>query len=255
MANDSTVIIDDSRSVEELARRVIDCRRCPRLVEWRERVASEKVRRFADDDYWGRPVPSFGDPNARLLIVGLAPAAHGGNRTGRVFTGDRSGDWLYRALYKAGFANQPTSTHRGDGLLLKDCYITAVIHCAPPENKPLPDEVLNCRPYLLREVELMRRAKAIIALGRIAFDAVIDAARALSDEGMSGKRGARPKFSHGAECDLGGGVSLIASFHPSQQNTFTGKLTEPMFDEVFSRAREVLARPPEACANASRGRI
>jgi uracil-DNA glycosylase family 4 len=172
-----------------------------------------------------------------------------------VFTGDRSGDWLYRALYKAGFANQPTSTHRNDGLTLIDCYITAVIHCAPPENKPLPDEVLNCRPYLLREVGLMNRTKAVIALGRIAFDAVISSFGDSGEHGLSGRRVARPKFSHAAEYELQRGIRLIASFHPSQQNTFTGKLTEPMFDMVFSRARELLGHSSEACANASPGRI
>jgi uracil-DNA glycosylase family 4 len=252
---DWTSSVDDSPTVMELERRVIDCRRCPRLVDWREQVAREKVRRFAADNYWGRPVPSFGDPGARLLIVGLAPAAHGGNRTGRVFTGDRSGDWLYRALYKAGFANQPTSTHRNDGLTLIDCYITAVIHCAPPENKPLPDEVLNCRPYLLREVELMNRTKAVIALGRIAFDAVISSFGLRVEQSRSARRAARPKFTHAGECELKRGIRLIASFHPSQQNTFTGKLTEPMFDKVFSRAREILCQSSEACANATPGRI
>ncbi|HEY7911622.1 MAG TPA: uracil-DNA glycosylase [Blastocatellia bacterium] len=252
---DWTSSVDDSPSLTELERRVTGCRRCPRLVVWREQVAREKVRRFAADDYWGRPVPSFGDPDARLLIVGLAPAAHGGNRTGRVFTGDRSGDWLYRALYKAGFANQPASIDRNDGLTLTDCYITAVIHCAPPENKPLPGEVLNCRPYLLREVELMNRAMVVIALGRIAFDAVIASVGLPAKEDPRGRRAARPKFSHAAEYELIGGIRLIASFHPSQQNTFTGKLTEPMFDRVFSRARAILGQSSEACANASPRRI
>ncbi len=255
MSKNSAVIVDDSPSVKELAERVVDCYRCPRLVEWRERVAREKVRRFAADEYWGRPVPSFGDPNARMLIVGLAPAAHGGNRTGRVFTGDRSGDWLYRALYKAGFANQPTSIHRDDGLFLKDCYITSVIHCAPPDNKPLPGEILNCRPYLLREAELLSHVRVVIALGRLAFDAVIDAFGDPAERGKTGKRAARPKFSHAAEYEFGRGINLIASFHPSQQNTFTGKLTEPMFDRVFTRARELLAQSSEACANATPGRI
>lgn len=220
-------------SVAALQGEIINCFLCPRLVEWRERVAKEKVRRFADEVYWGRPLPSFGDPMARLLVVGLAPAAHGGNRTGRMFTGDRSGDWLYRALYRAGFANQPTSVHRGDGLALKDCYITAVIHCAPPDNKPLPDEVANCRPYLLCEFDLLKRARVVVALGRIAFDAVI-ASIGLED------KPAKPKFSHGAECRLKGGNMLIASFHPSQQNTFTGKLTETMLDQIFTRANQVI---------------
>jgi len=221
-----------------LQNEIISCSRCPRLVEWREQVAREKVRRFADEAYWGRPVPSLGESNARLLIIGLAPAAHGGNRTGRVFTGDRSGDWLYRAMYRAGFANQPTSTHRGDGLKLHDAYITAVIHCAPPANKPLPEEVANCRPYLLTELERLRDVRVIVALGRIAFDAAI-ANVGLETKGAA-KRPARPPFKHGAEVELVGGKTLIASFHPSQQNTFTGKLTREMFSSVFEKARRIL---------------
>ena len=224
--------------IVSLQERIIECRLCPRLVEWRERVAREKVRRFADEEYWGRPVPSFGDPRARLLVVGLAPAAHGGNRTGRVFTGDRSGDWLYRALYRAGFTNQPTSTHRGDGLRLRDCWISATIHCAPPDNKPLPDEISNCRPYLLRELELLERLRVVVGLGRIAFDS---AASALAEAGRA-RIERRPRFGHGAEVDLGNGLTLLGSFHPSQQNTFTGKLTEPMLDDVFSRARALVQR-------------
>ncbi|HEX8183811.1 MAG TPA: uracil-DNA glycosylase [Blastocatellia bacterium] len=213
---------------------IINCFRCPRLVEWREMVAREKVRRFAHEEYWGRPVPSLGDPLARLLVLGLAPAAHGGNRTGRVFTGDRSGDWLFRALHRAGFANQPTSTHRGDGLALRDCYITAVIHCAPPDNKPLPDEVANCRPYLLGELELLDSVRVVVALGKLAFDA------AVASIGLE-EAARKPKFAHGAECSLRNGITLIASFHPSQQNTFTGKLTEPMFDRIFTRANELIS--------------
>lgn len=220
---------------------MIDCVRCPRLVAWREQVAREKVRRFADEEYWGRPVPSLGDGDARLLVIGLAPAAHGGNRTGRVFTGDRSGDWLYRAMYRAGFANQPTSTHRGDGLRLHDAYITAVIHCAPPVNKPLPEEVANCRPYLLAELEHLRDVRVVVALGRIAFDAAIANIGLQRDD--SAKRQARPLFKHGAEVKLAGGRTLIASFHPSQQNTFTGKLTEPMLDAIFARAHELIEQP------------
>jgi uracil-DNA glycosylase family 4 len=322
-------------AVAGLSREVTECVQCPRLVDWREQVAREKVRRFADQSYWGKPVPSFGDSDARLLVVGLAPAAHGGNRTGRIFTGDSSGDWLYRALHRAGFANQPTSVHRGDGLALRDCYITAVIHCAPPGNKPLPEEIRNCRAYLDREFRLFDRGRVIVALGRIAFDAVLsrfqsatagaklsantsgsrlspntpgsrlpspntpDASRyparrspacrgmvqvqptsgggRLSQNTPDGNRGivqvqptsggrllsantpdgsrgivqvqptsggpgsrgrvARPRFAHGAEYCLQNGIMLIASFHPSQQNTFTGKLTEAMLDAVFSRAR------------------
>jgi uracil-DNA glycosylase len=223
-----------SDSVAALQNRIIMCRLCPRLVEWRERVGSEKVRRFADQDYWARPVPSFGDPKARLLVIGLAPAAHGGNRTGRIFTGDRSGDWLFRALHKAGFANQPESIHRGDGLRLRDCYVTAAVRCAPPQNKPLPLEITNCRPYLLRELELLTRVKAIVALGRLAFDV------AMASVGLMEQSSRRPRFAHGAELELRNGIKLIASFHPSQQNTFTGKLTEPMFDRVFTRARALV---------------
>jgi uracil-DNA glycosylase family 4 len=208
-------------------------------VEWREQVAREKVRRFAGQMYWGKPVPGFGDARARLLVIGLAPAAHGGNRTGRIFTGDRSGDWLFRALHKAGFANQPESIHRNDGLRLRDCYVTAAVRCAPPQNKPLPIEIANCRPYLLRELELLERLRVIVALGRLAFDAALNAVG--FDEPI--KR--RPTFAHAAECSLSREITLLASFHPSQQNTFTGKLTEPMFDHVFSRAREIISRRSE----------
>jgi len=221
-------------SLEALQDLITTCRLCPRLVEWRETVAREKVRRFADQEYWGKPVPSFGDPRARLLVLGLAPAAHGGNRTGRIFTGDRSGDWLFRALHKAGFANQPLSVDRRDGLRLRDCYVTAAVRCAPPNNKPLPQENANCRPYLLRELELLKRLRVIIALGRFAFDAAIDSV------GLQEPASKRPEFKHAAELDLSGGVTLIASFHPSQQNTFTGKLTEPMFDRVFAQAKKIL---------------
>src|SRR5437762_20218 len=226
---------DPSDSLAALQDRIVRCRLCPRLVEWRERVGREKVRRFADQEYWARPVPSFGDPGARLLVIGLAPAAHGGNRTGRIFTGDRSGDWLFRALHKFGFANQPVSVHRNDGLRLRDCYVTAAVRCAPPQNKPLPQEITNCRPYLLRELELLKRVRVILALGRLAFDV------AIASVGLEEQASRRPKFEHGAECQLRNGVKLIASFHPSQQNTFTGKLTEPMFDLVFTRVREMVS--------------
>lgn len=221
-------------SMASLQERIITCSLCPRLVEWREKVARERVRRFTDHEYWGKPVPSFGDPRARLLVIGLAPAAHGGNRTGRIFTGDRSGDWLFRALHKAGFANQPASVNRDDGLRLRDCYVTAAVRCAPPQNRPLPQEIANCRPYLLRELELLKRVRVIVALGRLAFDA----AMASVELPKAYKR--RPKFAHAAECELSRGITLLASFHPSQQNTFTGRLTEPMFDRVFSRAREIV---------------
>jgi uracil-DNA glycosylase len=230
---------NDSAALRSLQELIISCERCPRLVEWRTSVAREKVRRFDDQEYWGRPVPSFGDPQARMLIVGLAPAAHGGNRTGRIFTGDRSGDWLFRALHRAGFANQPLSVNRNDGLKLNNCYITAVIHCAPPANKPSPDEIGNCRPYLLRELELLRNVRVVVALGRVAFDAAITAI-GLSEPKSPPQRTARPQFSHGAEVGLQSRISLLASFHPSQQNTFTGKLTEPMLDSIFSRARDII---------------
>jgi uracil-DNA glycosylase family 4 len=224
-------------AARSLQKRIVICRACPRLVEWRERVALEKVRRFRDEDYWGRPVPSFGDVDARLLIVGLAPAAHGGNRTGRIFTGDRSGDWLYRSLYRAGFANQPVSINRSDGLRLKDCYITAVIHCAPPGNKPLREEIANCRGFLTEELRLLNRLRVVVGLGRLAFDAVISA---LSDAGLIAPK-KRPSFAHGIEY-ADSGLVVIASFHPSQQNTFTGKLTEPMLDRIFTRAAACINR-------------
>ena len=227
---------DPAAALAAINARVVECRRCPRLVAWREEVARVKTRRFANWDYWGRPVPGFGDPAARILIVGLAPAAHGGNRTGRIFTGDRSGDWLFRALHRAGLANQPTSEHRGDGLRLERCYIAAAARCAPPANKPTPEEFLNCRPYLLEELRILApRLRVIIGLGRIGFEAGWSAAV----EVLGVPRGRRPKFGHGAEHELAPGLALIGSFHPSQQNTFTGKLTEPMFAPVFARAREL----------------
>lgn len=221
-------------SIAALQDRIAVCRLCPRLVEWRETVAKEKVRRFEDHDYWGKPVPSMGDPRARLLVLGLAPAAHGGNRTGRIFTGDRSGDWLFRALHKAGFANQPASVAREDGLTLTDCYVTAAVRCAPPGNKPQPLESANCRPFLLRELELLNRTRVIVALGHFAFDV------AIGSVGVEATLSQRPEFKHGSECQMRRGITLIASFHPSQQNTFTGRLTEPMFDRIFARAREVI---------------
>lgn len=215
---------------------VVACRACPRLVAWRERVAQQKTRRYRDWTYWGQPVPGLGDPAARLLIVGLAPAAHGGNRTGRLFTGDRSGDWLFRALHRFGFANQPTSVHRDDGLYLTDCYITAAIHCAPPQNKPTPEEIENCHPYLLRELALLANLRVTLALGRIAFDAALTACQQLGWASFS----RRPRFTHGVEYNINQRLTLLASFHPSQQNTFTGRLTEPMFDTVLGRIREIL---------------
>jgi uracil-DNA glycosylase family 4 len=214
-------------SLERVQAEVADCFACPRLVGWRELVAAEKRASFADWDYWGRPVPGFGDPAARLLVVGLAPAAHGGNRTGRVFTGDRSGDWVFRALWKAGYANQPTSVSADDGLALTGAYIAAAVRCAPPANKPTPDERDRCLPYLARELDLLGDVRVIVVLGQFALDALCR---------MLGVR-PRPRFGHLAEHALADGRVLLCSFHPSQQNTFTGKLTEPMFDAVFQRAR------------------
>jgi len=219
-----------------LETRVVMCRACPRLVAWREAVAAGKRAAFRDETYWGRPVPGWGDPDARLLIVGLAPAAHGANRTGRMFTGDRSGDWLYRALHRAGFASRPESTDRDDGLRLRDAWITASVRCAPPANRPSPSERRNCRPFLERELDLLERVRVIVALGGYAFSHVL---RLLRDRGRDVPVPA-PRFGHGEEVAIGG-RTLLASYHPSQQNTFTGTLTEEMFDAVWSRARERLA--------------
>ncbi|HLE33811.1 MAG TPA: uracil-DNA glycosylase [Bacteroidota bacterium] len=219
-----------------LQRRIVLCKRCPRLVRWRKEVAATKTKRFRDQKYWGKPVPGFGDPRARLLLVGLAPAAHGGNRTGRMFTGDRSGDWLYRALHKFGFANQARSESTDDGLLLTDCYITAACRCAPPVNKLLPNELKNCRPFLLQELTLLTRIRVVIGLGKIGFDAAQQSFGELAGDPLV----PRPRFTHGAEYSIGGRITLMGSFHPSQQNTFTGRLTEPMFDDVFRRARTIL---------------
>jgi uracil-DNA glycosylase family 4 len=223
--------------LEELNSRIVNCYRCPRLVAWRESVAQNPPRRFAGEKYWARPIPGFGDANARLLIIGLAPAAHGGNRTGRVFTGDRSGDWMFRALHKAGFANQPTSTHRDDGLKLKNCYISATCRCAPPDNKPLPEEIENCREYLLREMRLLPNVRVLLGLGKIGFDAAFNAARHLNYTGNNASKTPRPRFSHGVEIALSKNLVLMGTYHPSQQNTFTGKLTEPMFDAIFTRIK------------------
>ena len=222
-----------SRALAEIEREVVRCTRCPRLVAWRERVASEKRRAYASDDYWGRPVPGFGDPSARLLVVGLAPAAHGANRTGRMFTGDRSGDWLYGALHRAGFANQGSSTNRDDGLTLRDAFITAGVRCAPPDNKPSAEERDRCAPYLEEELTcLMPQLRVVVALGGFAHTLTL---RLLKDLGLPVPV-PRPRFGHGAEVDLGELV-VLASYHPSQQNTFTGRLTEEMFDRVWNRAR------------------
>lgn len=212
-----------------IERDVTGCRACPRLVEWRERVAREKTARFADQSYWGRPVPGFGDPNASMLVLGLAPAAHGGNRTGRIFTGDRSGDFLYGSLHRLGLASQPTSEARGDGLKLKGAYVTAVNRCAPPANKPTPEERDRCLPFLGREIEALDRLRVLVSLGAYAWDGGL---RALSSLGFGTRP--KPRFGHAAEANVGPYV-LLGCFHPSQQNTFTGRLTMPMIDAVIAR--------------------
>ncbi len=215
--------------LDELAADITSCRRCPRLVEWRELVAVEKRKSFRDDTYWGRPVTGFGDPAARVMVVGLAPAAHGANRTGRVFTGDRSGDFLYGSMYRSGFANQPEAISLDDGLQLHDAWVTAAVRCAPPANKPTVDERDRCMPFLERELALLDRARVFVALGQFGYQV---AARLLDVS-------PRPKFGHGVEVGLDDGRSIVCSFHPSQQNTFTGRLTEDMLDAVFARAREL----------------
>ncbi len=250
-------VTPEERRLDDLNRRVVDCARCGRLVAWRERVAREKRASFRDEDYWGRPVPSFGDPGARLLIVGLAPAAHGANRTGRMFTGDRSGEWLFRALHRAGFANQPTSSHRDDGLRLRSAWLTASVRCAPPVNRPTPQERRSCQPFLEEEFGiLLQRLRVVVALGSFGWS---QALRVCGNLGLPLPR-PRPRFGHGHEVvihtaaiprapdPLGGsgdtalGLSplvILGSYHPSQQNTFTGRLTEAMFDDIWARAREL----------------
>jgi uracil-DNA glycosylase len=222
-----------------LASEIHACHRCPRLVRSREARAADPPRRYRGEDYWARPLDGFGDPAARLAIVGLAPAAHGANRTGRMFTGDRSGDWLYAALHRAGFANRPASERRDDGLRLDDAYVTAVVRCAPPENKPSPEERDSCLPYLERELALLERCRTIVALGAFAWDGSLRAIRALGGEVPR----PRPSFGHGAEAEAGR-WTLLGCYHPSQQNTFTGRLTEPMLDAVFARVGELLGRDP-----------
>lgn len=224
-----------TRELKLLNQEIVACRKCPRLVKHREQVARTKRRAFRNEEYWGRPVPGFGDPQARLLILGLAPAAHGGNRTGRVFTGDRSGDFLFRALHRAGFANQPISVSRDDGLRLRGAYIVASVRCAPPANKPVPREIANCRPYLERELEILR-PRAVLALGKIAFDAYL---KLLQRQGVIPSR-APYRFGHGASYALPGGVRLFAVYHPSQQNTQTGRLTPAMYARVLRRLRSFL---------------
>jgi uracil-DNA glycosylase family 4 len=217
-------------SLAQVSAEICDCRRCPRLVAWREEAARTKRASFRDWQYWGRPVPGFGDPAARLLVVGLAPAAHGGNRTGRVFTGDRSGDWLYRALHRAGFASQPTSEHRDDGLRLGGAYVAAAVRCAPPANRPSVAERDACLPYLERELALLTDVRVIVPLGGFAYE--------VTGRLLGLRR--RPPFGHGREVAVGDGRTVLCSYHPSQQNTFTGRLTEAMFDAVFARARALV---------------
>ena len=217
------------RALAELTREVVQCRRCPRLVAWREEVARERRAAYRSDHYWGRPVPGFGDPRAGIAIVGLAPAAHGGNRTGRIFTGDRSGDWLFAALWRVGLANQAVSVSVDDGLELHGAYVLASVRCAPPANKPTPEERDNCMPYLRRELALLADVRAVVALGQFAYQVVAH---------VLGVR-PRPRFGHGVEVAAPGGVTVVCSYHPSQQNTFTGKLTEAMLDAVLVRARQL----------------
>jgi uracil-DNA glycosylase family 4 len=229
------------RDLGEHAELAVRCTACPRLVAWREQVAREKRASFAHEEYWGRPVPGFGDPQAGVLVVGLAPAAHGANRTGRMFTGDRSGAWLFRAMHRAGLASQPESTHRGDGLELAGAYITAAARCAPPANKPTPAELATCQPWIARELELLAPTlRVAVCLGSIGFNALwrILGSHALGE----GLPRPRPKFGHGVEIPLPSGLTVLCSFHPSQQNTFTGRLTEPMLDGIFHRAVELADR-------------
>ena len=217
------------QGLEQLSAEIVGCRRCPRLVRWRQQVGNEKRAAFRDWEYWARPVPGFGDPKAELAVVGLAPAAHGGNRTGRVFTGDRSGDWVYRALHRSGYCNQPNSDHRDDGLVLSGAYVTAAVRCAPPANRPTPDERDRCMPFLKRELQLLDRLRVVVALGGFALQALA----------LAYRQRPRPRFAHGAEMRLSAGLNVLCSYHPSQQNTFTGRLSQEMFDIVFSRAKRL----------------
>jgi uracil-DNA glycosylase family 4 len=227
-----------SAALAALTAEIVECRRCPRLVAWRELVAEEKVARFRDETYWGRPVPGFGDPDARILVVGLAPAAHGGNRTGRVFTGDASGDFLFAAMHAVGLANQPTSRRPDDGLALHDTYVAAPVRCAPPANKPTPDERANCQPYLERELAILSRVRVLLALGAYAWESSFRVIAAVSGDDAR----PRPAFGHGAVARVGG-YAVVGSYHPSQQNTFTGKLTQPMLRDVLRRAQELASQP------------
>ena len=233
-AGDVVAAATAATTLAELDDTVAGCRACPRLVEWRERVAIEKRRSFVDEEYWGRAVPGFGDRDPRILVVGLAPAAHGANRTGRMFTGDRSGDWLYAALHRAGLANQPTSTHREDGLELRGVRVTAAVRCAPPANQPSPAEKATCAPWLDAELRLATHVSVLVALGGVAWTATLAAV----SRGGTAVPSPRPRFGHGAEVELGD-HTLIGSYHPSQQNTFTGRLTADMLDDVLARARSI----------------
>jgi uracil-DNA glycosylase family 4 len=243
----------EQQDIATLERNVIACRRCPRLVAWREQIAGERKAAFAEEEYWGRPLPGFGDPQAQLLVLGLAPAAHGANRTGRMFTGDRSGDFLYAAMWRAGLASQPTSTAREDGLRLHDAWVTAAVRCAPPANKPTPDERDACLPWSVRELELLRHVRVILCLGAFAWDAALRlsaAAIASADNGdpaggvTAQPRSRRPRFGHGIEYE-GARYTLLGCYHPSQQNTFTGRLTESMIDAVLLRARALADGSPK----------
>lgn len=227
----------EHRRLDTINRELIECRRCPRLVAWREQVAREKRASFSDEEYWGRPVPGFGDPDAAMLIVGLAPAAHGANRTGRMFTGDRSGDWLFRSLHRVGLANRPDSVSVDDGLELANCYVTSSVHCAPPANKPTSEERATCAEWLSSEMQSFRHLRVIVALGGIGYREVL---RTAADHGWEVPT-PRPKFGHGVELSLSPDLTLLASYHPSQQNTFTGRLTEVMLDTVLARGVELAA--------------
>jgi uracil-DNA glycosylase family 4 len=244
----------DRAALGALTAEIVACRRCPRLVAWREQVAREKVARFRAEAYWGRPVPGFGDPDGRILILGLAPAAHGGNRTGRVFTGDASGDFLWPALYRAGLADRPVSRRADDGLTLTDVYIAAAVRCAPPANKPTIQERDECAPFLVREMALLAATRVVLALGAFGWEAGLRALAALghvpAGDGGDGRGGAKPRFGHGAAAQVGPYV-LIGSYHPSQQNTFTGRLTPAMFDAVIARAVELASTPASASPPAS----
>ena len=228
----------DRAALAALTDEIVACRRCPRLVEWRERVAREKVARFRNETYWGRPVPGFGDPEARILLVGLAPAAHGGNRTGRVFTGDASGDFLFRALHAEGLADRPVSRDADDGLTLTDVYIAAAVRCAPPGNMPTVEERDNCAPFLVRELGLLSEVRVLVGLGAFGWDAALRALASLGHEVRP-----RPRFGHGAEATVGP-YTLVGTYHPSQQNTFTGRLTAAMFQAVITRAKAIVRREP-----------